>query len=278
MFFVNTQNLIKNERKISKMYTPSVSVIIPCHNEEEVIERTIAAILAQDYPDFEVIVVDNSCTDRTVERTLAAAKCHPKFEITVVNNRTDTPSARARRPRVQVVSEARKGTMWACERGREAASGEILVRMDADCLPDRNWLSRGVALFENPGISGASGPCNFMDHSRCFQTATLLFQCVAYRIMSILVQIFQLGALMNGGNSFIRASALEKAGGFNTAITFYGDDVDTARRLSKYGWVSFTTQITLKTSARRYLREGSLKTMSKYAYHYLRIIFSSPLT
>src|SRR6266851_3119714 len=98
-----------------------VSVIIPAHNEEDYIAATLKAVCAQDYPDFEVILINNAGTDRTAEIAR-------QFPVTIIN-------------------EQRKGTMWACERGQQEAQGEIIVRMDADCLPDKDWLKKGAAFF-----------------------------------------------------------------------------------------------------------------------------------
>ncbi|MFA6307205.1 MAG: glycosyltransferase family A protein, partial [Patescibacteria group bacterium] len=97
------------------------SVVIPAHNEEKNISATIRALLAQSHPDFEIIVVNNASTDRTAE----IAEGFP----------------------VKVVHESRKGLLWARERGRLEATGDIVVNIDADCLPDEDWLSRGTAHF-----------------------------------------------------------------------------------------------------------------------------------
>ena len=128
-----------------------ISVIIPAHNEEKYLRQTLEAILAQDYPDFEVIVIDNASTDRTAEIARSF-------------------------PGVKLVSESRKGTMWACERGRQEATGEIIVRMDADCLPEKDWLVKGVALFADSKVSGSSGPYNYYDADSFFRNFSLYFQ------------------------------------------------------------------------------------------------------
>ena len=99
----------------------AISIIIPAYNEEAFLAATLQAIFSQDYEHFEVLVVDNGSSDRTAE----IARTFP----------------------VRLLHEKRQGTMWACECGRKQATGDIIVRMDADCLPPSDWLRRGVAHF-----------------------------------------------------------------------------------------------------------------------------------
>ena len=227
--------------------TMKISVIIPAHNEEKYIERTLEAILAQDYPDFEVIVIDNASTDKTSE----IVKSFPK---------------------VKLVSESRKGTMWACERGRQEATGEIIVRMDADCVPEKKWLSKGAILFKDDQVAGVSGPYDYYDADKLFRFSSIHFQRFIYRLTNFLVQFFNKGAVMIGGNSFMRASALARAGGFNTLITFWGDDSDTAKRLVRQGKVIFDPNLVILASARRMKKDGSFNLTVRYMYHFFKVI------
>jgi len=225
-----------------------ISVIIPAHNEERYLGDTLRAILAQDHPDYEVIVVDNASVDRTAE------------------------IARSFIPMVRVLFEGRKGTMWACERGRQEASGEIIVRMDADCLPEKDWLSRGSAHFSDPGVSAVSGPYDYHDAGPSFRFISMAFQRSLYGLFNGLAQAFDRGGVIIGGNSFMKAAALEKSGGFNTELTFYGDDTDTAIRVSRHGRIIFSPTVVMKTSARRFKDEGVIRLQSRYIYHFFRVL------
>src|SRR3989344_7819751 len=88
---------------------PRVAIVIPAHNEGETIGAVVRAALAQEYPDFEVIVVDNASDDDT--------------------------GAHATQAGARVVREDRKGILFAKEAGRKAATGEILAGLDAECVP-----------------------------------------------------------------------------------------------------------------------------------------------
>ncbi|MDE2041366.1 MAG: glycosyltransferase family 2 protein [Patescibacteria group bacterium] len=217
-----------------------ISIIIPAYNEELRLAAAIRAALSQEYPSFEVIVVDNASTDKT-------------FDI-----------ACSFIPRVQVVREVVKGTSAARECGRQAATGEILAYMDADCLPDKDWLSKGVALFKTSDVVAASGPYDYYDASPVFNAASMFIERYVFSAVNMALRPFRLGTSMMGGNSFFRAASLGAIGGFNVAITFYGDETDVAKRLAKIGTIAYSPRLTVKTSARRFRAEGTLVIFGKY--------------
>ncbi len=228
-----------------------ISVIIPAFNEEKYLSKTLEAILAQDYSDFEVILVDNGSMDRTSE--IAGSF-----------------------PKVKVLHESRKGTMWACECGRKEAKGELIVRMDADCLPYKDWLSKGAAFFANQDIVCLSGPYDYYDASPFFRKSSLFFEKYFFSFFDFLFQILRIRAgISMGGNTFLRASAIAKIGGFNTDLTFYGDDTDVPTRMSTVGKVIYSRKIIMPTSARRYKNEGLLKLQTKYFLSFIKGVFSS---
>ena len=227
-----------------------ISIVIPAHNEEASLPETLRAALAQDHPDYEVIVVDNASTDRTYE----VASGFP----------------------IIVVRESRKGLLWARECGRLEAKGEIIANMDADCLPEKDWLSRGSKHFSDEKVSAVTGPYDYYDADPIFRGISLFMQKYVYRPVNIVFQLpaVRAGAILIGGNNLIRKSAIEKAGGYNTDLAFYGEDTDTAKRVSAHGTVIFDNRLTMKTSARRFKSEGVLNITGKYIYHFFKTIFS----
>ncbi|WJZ01966.1 glycosyltransferase family 2 protein [Corynebacterium freiburgense] len=126
----------------------SISVVIPCFNDAALLRRCLKSLAAQHTPPDEVTVVDNASTDNTVEVAIAAG--------------------------ARVVSEERRGITWATRAGFDAASCEILARIDADVVAPSDYISKlraawaaadlsagrrvigvtGVARFEVPGWLG----------------------------------------------------------------------------------------------------------------------------
>lgn len=223
------------------------SIIIPAYNEAESIATCVKAALAQDYQDKEVIVIDNASKDATgdIARSLG----------------------------VKVLREEKKGTMAACECGRRAATGDVIVRLDADCEPDPTWLSRGMVYFQNSRVVGLTGPYHYFDANFWYRSSFFLVQAF-YKVVNTLLRWTRLGGIMVGGNSFMRASSLNQIGGFDTSIEFYGDDTDVAKRLARLGLVVFDIRLAIKSSARRFARQGVAKTGWLYTAYFFKVILS----
>lgn len=106
---------------------PRVSIVVPARNEEDNIERCLSSLLAQRYPDFEVIVVDDRSTDRTYEIAARLAEAAPAGRCTVVRGEELEPGW--------------MGKSWANHQGQKRATGVWLLFTDADtshapgCLP-----------------------------------------------------------------------------------------------------------------------------------------------
>src|SRR5918996_5960175 len=114
---------------------PKVSVILPARNEGRYIARCLDSLLAQDYPNFEIIAVNDSSTDRTGEIMKAyAAKDSRILHIDA------SPKP-----------EGWTGKNWACYQGFLQARGELLMFTDADSehLPSTMSLAVGHLISEN---------------------------------------------------------------------------------------------------------------------------------
>ncbi|MBI5566774.1 MAG: glycosyltransferase family 2 protein [Chloroflexi bacterium] len=94
------------------------SVVIPTYNRQTTLRQTLTALIAQDYPDYEIIVVDDGSTDGTAEMIDA-----------------DFPA-------VRYVRQANRGPAVARNRGLAAATGDVVAFTDDDCLAPADWLAR----------------------------------------------------------------------------------------------------------------------------------------
>jgi len=102
-----------------------ISLIIPAYNEERYLARCLDAVSAQAAPLYEVIVVDNASTDRTVE----VARSYPF---------------------VKLLHESRRGRVFAQNAGFNAATGTIVARIDADAVLPQDWTTHILAYFDRP--------------------------------------------------------------------------------------------------------------------------------
>lgn len=114
----------------------TISVVIPTFNDARFLEVALAAVAAQVRPADEVIVVDNASTD-------------------------DTASV-ARSAGATIVYEPVQGIWPAASTGYDAATGDVIARLDADSVPPPDWLLRIEATLEaDPGIGVLTGPGDF---------------------------------------------------------------------------------------------------------------------
>ncbi|MDQ1663411.1 MAG: hypothetical protein QOJ68_3391 [Blastococcus sp.] len=119
---------------------PRATVVVPTVGRED-LGPCLDSLLGQDYPDFEIVVVDNSAS--TSQRDVLHG---------VLRGRTD-PGGRLRH-----VVEPRPGVSFARNRGLAEATGDVVAFVDDDVLVDRGWLRSMVAAFDTaPGVQCVTG-------------------------------------------------------------------------------------------------------------------------
>ena len=236
----------------------AISFIIPAYNEEANIGRCLDSVLkeidANSY-DAEIIVVNNASTDKTKEVSLSF-------------------------PRVRVVDETRKGIVFARQAGFLASKGDLIANIDADNIMPSGWMKKVFdEFFNNPNLVALSGPCVFYDLPWWIKTQTKIFYSLGYLVYIFNELIFKNGAMLQGGNFIVRRTALEKIDGFDTSISFYGEDTDIARRIRQVGPVKFSFNLPVLSSGRRLAKEGVFTTGYRYALNFFWIlIFKRPFT
>lgn len=225
-----------------------ISFVIPAHNEEVRLPQSLdaleRALAAGDY-DTEVIVVDNGSVDRTNE----------------VARGYDW---------VRVVEEPRLGLPQARQAGFEVATGDLIANVDADTMLPAGWIDRVLMEFgRDENLAALSGPHIYYDLSIVHRALTKVWYVIGYLIHLVNHHLFNVGAMLQGGNFIVRRTHLEQIGGFDTSIKFYGEDTDIAKRISKVGRVKWTFKLPIYTSGRRLAKEGTLRTALKYATNYV---------
>lgn len=114
---------------------PPVSIIVPARNEEETIQRCVSSLLEQEYPDYEVIVVDDDSTDRTPHILDEIARTHPQ-------------GARLRTLYLHGLPDGWAGKPHALHAGVQQAHGDLLLFTDADTWHAPQALPTAVARAE----------------------------------------------------------------------------------------------------------------------------------
>ncbi len=128
-------------RTLSGCAQPSVSVIVPCYNEERFIGETLENLVAQ-YPSeaYEIIVVDGMSEDATLDVVQQFQNSHPQSSIRLVLN----PD---------------RSIPKALNKGIESANGEIIARMDAHTVPSPGYIRRCVQVLTQGDAEVVGMPC-----------------------------------------------------------------------------------------------------------------------
>lgn len=235
-----------------------LSFVIPAYNEENYIRCCLNSLRDEVKGcnfDVEIIVVNNASTDKTGEIVASF-------------------------PEVKIVDEPKKGLVQARHAGFVASAGDLIANVDADTKLPKGWIKKVLYEFqEDPDLVALSGPYVYYDLPFFTSIIIRVYYSVAYITYLISRFILNRSGMLQGGNFVLRRSALEKIGGFNTDIDFYGEDTDIARRMQKAGKVKFTFNLPMYTSGRRIMEEGMIKTGFRYAINYFwMLIFKKPFS
>ena len=201
---------------INEKYKPYVSILIPAHNEESVISNTVENILKLDYPNFEIIVIDDRSSDNTASVITELAKNYDNV-FAMIREKDAFPGKSA------VLNDAFK-----------ISKGEAILVFDADATIEPDFLNKLVPKLE-PADVGAVQARKIIRN----KDVNILTRCQNNEYtMDTQLQAGRdavKGAVeLRGNGELIKRSAIEDIGGWNEyTIT---DDLDMSTRLHIKGW------------------------------------------
>lgn len=185
---------------------PSISVVVCSYNGQRTIRDCLQGLRKLDYPNYEVIVVNDGSKDRT--ETIAR-----EFGF-------------------RVITTENRGLSSARNTGMRAARGEIVAYIDDDAIPDPHWLTYLAASYLRSNHMGIGGP-NLPPRND-----GAIADCVANSpggpIHVLLTD--EVAEHIPGCNMSFRKAALEAIGGFDEKFRIAGDDVDLCWRIQQQGW------------------------------------------
>jgi GT2 family glycosyltransferase len=185
---------------------PRISVVVCTYNGARTIRDCLDGLLQVEYPDFEVIVVDDGSTD-------ASAAIASEYGY-------------------RVISTENRGLSNARNTGLEAAAGEIVAYIDDDAHPDPHWLTYLADTFMTTTHVGVGGP-NIPPPGD-----GLVADCVANApgAPNHVLLADRVAEHIPGCNMAFRKGALQAIAGFDPQFRNAGDDVDVCWRLQQRGW------------------------------------------
>jgi len=235
-----------------------ISFVIPAYNEESYIRRCLDGIVREIHgrAGYEIIVADNNSSDRT-----CAIVAHDY-------------------PGVALIHEPRRGANSAREAGFTVSHGALVAFLDADTELLPGWIDRAERAFaKDPNLVCISGPFIYYDLPFAARALVQMFYIGTYLVYLVNNFIFRDTSMIQGGTEIVRREALQKIGGHNVSLTFYGDDADLARRLRAVGKVRWSFAFAMRSSGRRLAKEGTFTMGWRYAMNYFWVtLFNKPFT
>jgi GT2 family glycosyltransferase len=194
------------EAPFFKRSWPKITVVVCSYNGSSTIDETLTSLDELDYPDYEVIVVDDGSTD----------------DVSLI----------AQTHGVHLIRQDNQGLSAARNAGLAAATGEIVAYIDDDAYADADWLSYLAMAFQSSSHAAIGGPNLSPSGDGC------IADCVANApggpVHVLLTDT--IAEHLPGCNMAFRRESLLAIGGFDPQFRVAGDDVDACWRLQERGW------------------------------------------
>jgi len=206
---------------------PSVTVLIPAHNEESVIVQTIASVLLSDLKDLHIIVVNDGSSDRTGE-LLETNFSHE--------------------PRVRIIHQVNRGKAAALNVAMSLADTEIVVTIDADTEIEADAIGKLVRHFSDSTVGAVAGNVKVGNRSRWLTRWQALEYITSQNMEKRAFDLLNCITVVPGALGAWRKKAIEAAGGI-TADTV-AEDADLTIAIRRLGWrVSYDEEAIAWTEA-----------------------------
>ncbi|OGH28066.1 MAG: hypothetical protein A3E12_00315 [Candidatus Levybacteria bacterium RIFCSPHIGHO2_12_FULL_39_9] len=204
-----------------------VSLIIPVYNEEKYLGKCLQSVLEQTEKPSEIIIVDNNCTDKTVEIA-------QKFGA-------------------RIIKEVKQGMIYARNAGFNSAKYEIIARTDSDTILPPDWISRIKKAFADPDLGALSGPTEYYK----WQKSIKLSHFPSLMLFDVLSLLFKNGCLY-GPNMSLRKSVWEKV---KKDVCLddkkVHEDIDLSIHLNKLTKIKFDNKLIIGTTRVRWKQIGT---------------------
>jgi cellulose synthase/poly-beta-1,6-N-acetylglucosamine synthase-like glycosyltransferase/spore germination protein YaaH/peptidoglycan/xylan/chitin deacetylase (PgdA/CDA1 family) len=229
---------------------PLISVLIPCFNEEKVIESSVRRILASNWSRIEILVLDDGSSDHTAE---------------VVRK------AFADEPRVTLMSFENGGKARALNRGLAKAHGDVVVALDADTLFPSDTLAKLARWFCDPRVGAVAGNALVGNRRNLITRWQALEYITAQNLERRALAALGAVTVVPGAVGAWRRSALEQLGGYPDDTL--AEDQDLTIAIQRAGWrVEFDPDARAYTEAPETV-SGLLKQRFRWSFGTLQCIY-----
>lgn len=217
----------------------TLSIVIPAYNEQHYISKCLDSILAQTQQPDEVIVVNNNSSDETAQLS-------------------------AKYPFVKLLHEPRQSVFFACNKGFNAAKGDVIGRIDADTILPPDWTLQVLAAMADEPIAAVTGPVNYYDMP--FPSSNYLLD---HLVRKLTHRFSSTSPFLYGSNMAMRAQAWDKVKLSLCSNQKIHEDIDLAIHMRHGGLkIGYSKKLLSGASGRRI--NDSLKNFFGYLAMYPR--------
>jgi cellulose synthase/poly-beta-1,6-N-acetylglucosamine synthase-like glycosyltransferase len=241
--------IINNDVTIISNYTKPISVVVPAYNEEATIIDNITSLLDLNYPEFEIIVVNDGSKDKTLAKVIEHFKLR-KIDVEI-NMQVDCKKIKGVYgsfviPNLVMVDKENGGKSDALNAGINVSRYPLFCGIDADCIIEKNALLRIVKPFLKHedtiavgGIVRIANGCTIKDgkllEAKLPKQAIVRFQIIEYfrAFLTSRIGWERINALLiiSGAFGVFKKSAVVKVGGYSRTI---GEDMELTLKMHEY--------------------------------------------
>ena len=201
-------------RRKALFATPLVSIIVPAYNEEKNIRKAIDSVIEADYPNKEVIVIDDGSTDNTLAIALSYKDKLPSNSYIVI-------------------SRTNGGKSSAINYGIRYAHGEFVISIDADSIMGRDSIKEILKYFQQPDVVAVGGNIKVMNRKSVLTYCQALEYLVGINLFKRAYDVFGVVMVVPGPLGGFRRKILLERGEYDTNTL--AEDFDTTIKALKTG-------------------------------------------
>ena len=194
---------------------PLISLVVPAYNEGVVIQAAIRSLLLLDYPNYEIIVIDDGSTDDTYEKALGVAREPHSIPIRVITKRNG-------------------GKAEALNTGMTAARGEFILNMDGDSKLSSNTLRACIRHFDNPKIGAVAGNVKVINRENMWSNIQALEYVEGLAMARKAQSFLRIVNIIPGPLGMFRKTVLQQVGGYDHDT--FAEDCDLTLKMLMRGW------------------------------------------
>jgi cellulose synthase/poly-beta-1,6-N-acetylglucosamine synthase-like glycosyltransferase len=241
-------------QRFSSPFFPGVTVVVPAYNEEAVIVENVQSLLNLNYPELEIVVVNDGSDDETLSRLRSAFDLHPidaEIPFDIPSEPIEAVYHSEDAPGLRVIDKENGGRADAVNAGIWLAEQPLFCTIDADSIIDRDGLLQAVEPFlERPEETVATGGTIRVANGCTIENGTIKSVNLPDNRLAGLQTMEYLRAFYSGRLGLDRLNALMLiSGAFGVFRT------DLVREVGGYETESITEDFELTLRLHRYLRE-----------------------